>query len=110
MKSLAWVGMLVVVLAGCGDSDGAGPGFSGGTLCDDVCSWPSSCFDEFAPSLSDAECVDSCNQSIDFFGDACLQAINATVYCLGTCSEDEITIEDIERCQGTALQIDSACN
>lgn len=103
------MGMLVLALTGCGDSDGPGGSFSGGGLCDDVCSWPTSCFDEFAPTIGDAECLDSCNESVDVFGRACLEAINATVYCLGTCSEEEISIADIERCQGTAQQIDSAC-
>lgn len=104
------MGVLFLVVAGCGDSDGGGSGFSGGGLCDDVCSWPSSCFDEFAPAIGDADCMDACEASVDVVGAACLEAINATVYCLGTCNEEDISIADIERCQATAQQIDSACD
>jgi hypothetical protein len=109
MKSIAWIGAVFLIVTGCGDSDGVGSGFSGGTLCEDVCSWPASCFDQFAPTLGDADCVEACEASVDFVGAACLEAINATVYCLGTCSEADITVADIERCEGTVLQIDSAC-
>ncbi len=109
MKLLTSMGVIALLLAGCSGSDSGGPGFSG-TLCQDVCAWPSSCFDQFAPTVSNAECLESCDASIDLFGEACLEAINATVYCLGSCREEDITVDDINRCQGTALQIDSACD
>ena len=110
MRSLVWIGMALFALAGCGDSDAEGLAFGARTLCEDVCSWPGSCFGEFAPELPDADCIEACEASLDVVSPACLEAIDATVLlCLGTCNEDDISIADVERCQDLALQVDSAC-
>lgn len=102
-------GMAGTGVAGAPGSGGDGSGAGGATLCEDVCAWPSSCLEEFAPALGDADCVDACEGSVVFLGTACLEAIDATVVCLGTCDESELTAEDIERCDETALQIEVAC-
>jgi len=109
MKSLAFVGM-VLLLCGCGDSGKGGSARTAGELCDEVCGWPDACFAELGVSLEDGECVQSCEASVEVVGLPCLQAINDTASCLGTCDFDSLTDQQILACQGEAEAISAACD
>ena len=108
MRAGAWIGMVVLLLAGCGDS-GSGAPRTSGELCDQVCGWPDQCFTELGVPVSDATCVSDCMQSVEVVGFACLQAIASTVDCLGTCDFNALTDADIQRCQGVAQSVSNAC-
>jgi hypothetical protein len=110
MKSLAWMGMILLLLAGCGDSGTNGSARTAGELCDQVCGWPDACFVELGVPVEDAECVASCEASVEVVGLPCLQAINNTVSCLGTCEFDALTEQQILACQGEAEAISTACD
>lgn len=110
MKSLAWMGMVLLLLAACGDAGDAGSPRTAGELCDEVCGWPDQCFAELGVPLQDSECLSACEQSVDAVGFACLQAIAGTVSCLGTCDFNALTEADINRCQGEAEAISTNCD
>ena len=110
MKSLASVGMLLLLLAACGDSGTNGSARTAGELCDQVCGWPDACFAELGVPVEDAECVASCEASVEVVGLACLRAINDTVSCLGTCDFDALTDQQILACQDEAQAISTACD
>lgn len=101
--------VVLLLLAGCGDSGDGGAARTAPELCDEVCGWPDQCFVELGVPIEDSTCVSDCMQSVEFFGVACLEAIADTVSCLGTCDPMSITQEDAERCQSTALGIETAC-
>ena len=109
MRALAWIGLVLSLLVGCGDSDGPGGAFSD-DVCAEVCSWPDECFALAGVSFEDVDCIVACEQSIDAVGELCLQTINDAVQCLGTCIEAEITDDDIVRCQEAAQAIGPACD
>ena len=102
--------MVLLLLAGCGDSSKAGTARTGGELCDEVCGWPDACFVELGVPLQDAECVQSCEASVEVVGLPCLQAINNTVSCLGTCDFEALTDEQIRSCEDEAEAISAACD
>ncbi|MBW2380498.1 MAG: hypothetical protein JRG70_13265 [Deltaproteobacteria bacterium] len=110
MRSLALMGMALLLLGGCGDSNGAGSARTAGELCDEVCGWPDACFAELGVPLQDAECVQSCEASVEVVGLPCLQAINNTVACLGTCDFNALTEQQILSCQDEAEGISGACD
>jgi hypothetical protein len=109
MKSLAFVGMILLLLGGCGDSGNGGSAGTAGGLCDQVCGWPDVCFAELGVPLEDAECIQSCEASVEVVGLACLQAINNTVACLGTCDFNALTDQQVLACQDEAQAISAAC-
>ena len=110
MKSLAWTGMVLVLVIGCGDSGKNGTARTAGELCDEICGWPDACFVELGVPIEDAECVASCEASVEGVVVPCLQAINNTVACLGTCDFDALTDQQILACQGEAQAISAACD
>jgi hypothetical protein len=54
--------------------------------------------------------VASCEASVEVVGLPCLQAINNTVSCLGTCEFDALTEQQILACQDEAEAISTACD
>lgn len=101
--------MTLLLLAGCGDSNGEGSARNAGELCDQVCGWPDTCFSELGVEIQDGECMQSCEASVDVVGLPCLQSINDTVACLGTCDFDALTDQQILNCQDEAEAISAAC-
>ena len=110
MRLLALMGMTLLLLASCGESDAPGAGRSGGSLCDEVCGWPDQCFAELGAPLGGADCIEACEASVDQVGAACLEAIADTVACLGTCDVESITQEQALACQDEAERISSSCD
>jgi len=109
MRLLALMGMALLLLASCGDSGGRGSARTAGALCDEVCGWPDQCFAELGVPLEDAECIQSCEASVEYVRVACLAAIADTVSCLGTCDFESLTNEQILNCQDEAERISSSC-
>ena len=109
MRLLALTGMTLLLLASCGDSGNGGAARTAGELCDEVCGWPDQCFAELGVPLEGAECVQSCEASVEVVGLPCLQAINNTVTCLGTCDFNALTDRQILNCQDEAQAISTAC-
>jgi hypothetical protein len=90
-------------------------GFNGsagtaGELCDEVCGWPDACFAELNVSVEDGQCIQTCVASVKEVGMPCLQAINDTVSCLGTCEFDALTDQQLLDCQGQAEAISANCD
>jgi len=110
MRFLASASMALLLLGGCGDSGTGSSRATAGELCDEVCGWPDACFVELGVPLQDTECVQSCEASVEVVGLPCLQAINNTVGCLGTCEFDALTDQQILACQGEAEAISAACD
>jgi hypothetical protein len=110
MKTLTWMGIVLLLLVGCGDSNDSGAARTAAELCDQVCGWPDDCFSEFGVPVQDAECIQACEASVEAVGMACLQAIHNTIECVGTCNPDAITDDDIARCQSAARAIESSCD
>jgi len=110
MKVLAWMGLALLLLVGCGDSGNNGSARTAGELCDEVCGWPDACFAELGVPVEDAECLQSCEASVEVVGLPCLQAINNTVSCLGTCDFNALTDQQILACQDEAEAISAACD
>ena len=109
MRTGVFLGLIVLLLAGCGDSDSSGAARTSAEVCDEVCGWPDQCFVELGVPLADATCVSDCMQSVEVVGLACLQAIAGTVSCLGTCDFNALTDADIQRCQGVAQSVVDTC-
>ncbi len=109
MKSLAWMGMGLLLLAACGDSGMSGAARSG-ALCDEVCGWPDACFEALGAPLGGADCIAACEASVEEVGAACLGAIADTVNCLGTCDVESITEAEALACQSQAERISSSCD
>jgi hypothetical protein len=110
MKSIASVGAILLLLAACGDSGTNGSARTAGELCDEVCAWPDACFAELGVPVADAECIASCEESVQVVGLPCLQAINNTVSCLGTCDFNALTDQQILACSDEAEVISAACD
>ena len=110
MKTLAWMGMTLLLLVGCGESNAPGAAFSGDSLCDEVCGWPDACFEALGAPLGGADCMEACEASVDAVGAACLGAIADTVNCLGTCDVESITESQALACQDEAERISSSCD
>ncbi len=108
MKSLAWMGMALLLLAGCGGSDDNGAARTANGLCDEVCGWPDSCFAELGVPMQ-GDCIESCMASVDVVGIDCLGAIADTISCLGTCNVNDLTNEELLACQDQALRISNTC-
>lgn len=108
MKSLAWMGMALLLLVGCGDSNDNGGARTANGLCDEVCGWPDSCFAELGVPMQ-GDCMESCTASVDVVGIACLGAIADTISCLGTCDLNDLTEEQVLACQDEALRISDTC-
>ena len=109
MKSLAWMGLALLFVIGCGDSGRDGTARTAGGLCDEVCGWPDQCFVALGVPLQGSECMQNCEVSVDAVGVACLGAIVDTVDCLGTCDIESITEQQALACQGQAEAIAAAC-
>jgi hypothetical protein len=110
MKLLALMGMTLLLLASCGESDVPGAGRTAGSLCDEVCGWPDQCFAELGAPLGGADCIAACEESVEVVGVACLGAIADTIACLGTCDVESITQEQALACQGEAERISASCD
>ena len=104
------VGMALVLLAGCGDSGRGGAARTAGELCDEICGWPDACFQELGVPVQDEECMQSCEASVEVVGLPCLQAINNTVACLGTCDFESLTEQQILACQDEGQAVSGACD
>jgi len=102
--------MGVLLFGGCGDSGEGRTARTAGELCDEVCGWPDACFAELGVPVEDAECAQSCEASVEVVGLPCLQAINNTVACLGTCDFNALTEQQILACQDEAEAISAACD
>jgi len=109
MKNLAWMGMTLLLLASCGDSGGRGDARTANELCEQVCGWPDQCFAELGVPLEDAECVQSCEASVEVVGLPCLRAMNDTISCLGTCDFEMLSDQQILSCQDEAEAILATC-
>lgn len=109
MKSLAWLGMALLLCVGCGDSGNNGTARTVGGLCDEVCGWPDECFAALGASLQGAECMQSCEASVEVVGVDCLGAIVDTIACIGTCDVESVSPEQAAACQGEAQAISDAC-
>ncbi len=103
------MGMVLLLLASCGESDGPGGARTVGALCDEVCGWPDQCFAELGAPLGGADCIEACEASVDAVGVACLGAIADVVACLGTCDVESITQEQALACQDEAERISASC-
>lgn len=109
MKTLTWMGMVLVLAAGCGDSGGSGTARTAGGLCDEVCGWPDQCFAELGAPLNDGDCMAECEASVEVVGVACLGAIADVVSCLGTCDFESIGPAEAEACADQARAISDVC-
>ncbi|MGB5811589.1 MAG: hypothetical protein WBG86_13715 [Polyangiales bacterium] len=92
----------VVLIAGCGDS-------SEFQACDDLCGLPDQCFAELGVPDPGSDCISTCEEQIGMVGVGCVNAINVTIACLGTCDFDSLTEADILDCQDEASDIGPAC-
>ena len=110
MKTLTWMGMVLLLVAGCGDSGTNGTARTAGSLCDEVCGWPDQCFAELGAPLNDGDCMAECEASVEVVGVACLGAIANTVSCLGTCDFESISQAQAEACVDEAQAISAACD
>lgn len=110
MRGFGWMGLALLLLGGCGESGKGASARTAGELCDEVCGWPDACFAELGVPLQDADCVASCEASVEVVGLPCLQAINNTVSCLGTCDFDALTDQQLLDCQDEAEVISAACD
>ena len=108
MRAFVILGLALLVLSGCGDSN-TGAARTAGQVCDEICGWPDACFVQLGVPVQGAECVQSCVAQADLVGVGCLRAISDTVNCLGTCELESLTDQQIRNCQSVALAIDSAC-
>jgi len=109
MRLLASMGMALLLLASCGDSNGLGAARTAGELCDEVCGWPDMCFAELGAEIQGDQCVDACVQQVDVVGVDCLRAIANVVSCLGTCDFESLSNDQILACQDEAEAISAAC-
>lgn len=91
------------LLLGCG-------GTSAGEACNEICSLPDQCFQELGVPIDRGDCFDACRSQIDQVGVGCINAITATIDCLGTCDVDALTNEELLACQDQALEIGPACD
>ncbi len=73
------------------------------------CGWPDECFTSLGVPVQDADCVPSCEASIDVVGLDCMSAILTTIDCLGTCDVQSITNEQALACQEQAQALTIAC-
>ena len=108
MRGWGLLGLALLLLSSCGDSDAAGAR-TAAQVCDEICGWPDACFVQLGVPVQGAECVQSCEAQADLVGLGCLRAISDTVNCLGTCDVESLTDQQILNCQSVALAIDAAC-
>lgn len=101
---------MIALLTSCGDSGENGAARTAGELCDEICGWPDACFAELGVPVDDGDCLPTCEASVEVVGLGCLQAINNTVSCLGTCDFEALTNEQILDCQDEAEAIAAACD
>ena len=107
MKVLGVLG-LALLLSSCGDSNsGSGPR-TAAQACDEICGWPDECFASLGVPVQ-ADCVQSCEASVEVVGRDCMSAILTTIDCLGTCDVQSITNEQALACQEQAQAISAAC-
>ena len=102
-------GMVLLLLASCGESDAPGGARTAGALCDEVCGWPDMCFAELGAPIQGDQCVEACVEQVDIVGVDCLAAIADTIACLGTCDVESITQEQALACQDEAERISASC-
>jgi hypothetical protein len=107
MKVLGVLG-LALLLISCGDSNSRSGPRSAAQACDEICGWPDECFASLGIPVQ-ADCVQSCEASVDAVGLDCISAILTTIDCLGTCDLQSVTNEQALACREQALAIDSAC-
>ena len=94
MRGWGLLGLALLLLSSCGDSDAAGAR-TAAQVCDEICGWPDACFVQLGVPVQGAECVQSCEAQADLVG-------------LG-CDFESLTDQQILSCQSVALAIDSAC-
>ena len=106
----AWsFGTLLLLLTACGGSDETGGARTVSALCDEMCAWPDSCYQELGVDTPADDCVQSCEAQAASVGIECLAAISDTINCLGTCEIESLSEEQLLDCQDEALEVSSAC-
>lgn len=103
MRILGGLGLGLLLILGCGDADPASQ------ACGEICSLPDECFAELGMPIQSGDCVQTCEAQVEYVGVDCLNAISATIACLGTCDVESLTQEQALACQDEALGIESAC-
>ena len=103
MRVLRGLGLGLLLLFGCGDSNSASQ------ACSEICSLPDECFVELGIPAQGGDCVQTCEAQVEYVGVDCINAISATIACLGTCDIDLLTEEELLECQDEALAISPAC-